>query len=244
MEMDNLILYKSPFTKKRVGKSNDGGYVIVDLPGHYDLFLSGGISGDISFEEQLLSIYPDLFCYAFDGTISAIPNTNKNIIFVNKNLGSTNDRTMTNLQEYMMHVNNIFMKIDIEGHEFRLMPSIIENNLISKVKQLVIEIHSPADIALFPDYFNGLQDIKNENMFDLFKQLNNTHTIVHFHANNGCRMQTIDGINLPHVFELTFIRNDFVSEKKRNTEQLPTRLDMPNSPEKPEYILQGYPYTI
>ena len=55
----------------------------------------------------------------------------------------------------MNNFNDIFMKIDIEGHEFRLMPSIIENNLINKIKQLVIEIHSPAYIELHPNYFKG-----------------------------------------------------------------------------------------
>ena len=136
------------------------------------------------------------------------------------------------------------MKIDIEGHEFRVLPCIIENNCFTKIKQLVVEIHSPADIAMFPDYFKGLQDIKNEHMFGLINKLNNTHTLVHFHANNGCKMQTVDGINLPHVFELTFIRNDFVNEKVRNTENLPTSLDMRNIKGKDDYTLSGFPYTI
>ena len=55
--MNTLILYNSPFQKKRVGKDNDGGYVIVDLPGEYDILISGGISDDISFEQNLLKEY-------------------------------------------------------------------------------------------------------------------------------------------------------------------------------------------
>ena len=122
--------------------------------------------------------------------------------------------------------------------------SLIENNYISKIKQLVIEIHSPADIQLYPDYFKGLSDIKNKQMFDLLQKINNTHTLVHFHANNGCKMTSIDNINIPHVFELTYIRNEFITEKIRNSETLPTTLDSPNIPSKKDYILQGYPYTI
>jgi len=41
-------------------------------------------------------------------------------------------------------------------------------------------------------------------------------------------MQKINNIHLPHVFELTYIRNDFVTEKVQNTESLPTKLDMKN----------------
>jgi len=136
------------------------------------------------------------------------------------------------------------MKIDIEGHEFRIMPTIIENNLMNKIKQLVIEIHSPADIQLFPDYFKGLSDINNDKMFDLFNKFNKTHTLVHFHANNGCKITKIDGIDVPHVFELTYIRNDYVTEIIRNIEPLPTVLDMKNSLSKPDYILKGFPYCL
>jgi len=248
--MNNLIVYKAPFSKSRIGDPHDGGYVTVNLPGKYNLFISGGIGNNANFERDLLNRYPNLICIAFDGTINSLPVKNPNlwknrkINFIKKNLGNKNTTNMTNLCEYMEHSNNIFMKIDIEGHEFRLMPTLIENNYISKIKQLVIEIHSPADIQLYPDYFKGLSDIKNKQMFDLLQKINNTHTLVHFHANNGCKMTSIDNINIPHVFELTYIRNEFITEKIRNSETLPTTLDSPNIPSKKDYILQGYPYTI
>ena len=241
--MDSLILYTSPHVKTRVGKNNDGGYVIVKLPDTYDMFISAGISNDISFEKQLLDLYPSLICHAFDGTISKLPNNSNNRIhFYRKNVGETNNEVLTNLHEYIEPYNNIFMKMDIEGHEFRVMPTIIEKQLMGKIKQLVIEIHSSADIQLYPNYFKGLGDINNDKMFDLLKKITNTHTLVHFHANNGCKLQKIDGINLPHVFELTYIRNDYVNEKIRNKDPLPTSLDMKNISFNPDYELKGFPY--
>ena len=242
--MDSLIVYQSPFAKKRIGKPNDGGYVIVELPDTYDLCISGGISDDISFEEQLLELYPELVCYAFDGTISQLPNNNNNRIqFYKKNLGDSNTETVTNLQEYMTNYHDIFMKMDIEGHEFKIMPSILENQYMPKIKQLVIEIHSPGDILMFPDYFAGLNDIDNTRMFDLLHKINQTHTLVHFHANNGCNIQKIDDISLPHVFELTYIRNDFITEKIQNMESLPTSIDMKNVECNADYHLSGFPYS-
>jgi len=242
--MENFILYESNFPKTRIGKDNDGGYVIVELPGEYDYFISGGIEDDVSFEEDLLTKHPNLTCIGFDGTIQSLPNTEKNIQFIKKNLGNTNSNNTTNLLEYMAGYNDIFLKIDIEGHEFRLMPVIIKENYISKIKQLVIEMHSPGDIQLHPNYYAGLNDIHNEDMLRLIKDINKTHTLVHFHANNGPIMQIIDGVKLPHVFELTFIRNDYVFEKKRNETSLPTNIDMPNIDYKPDYVLTGFPYTI
>jgi hypothetical protein len=240
--METLIVYTSSFPKKRIGKENDGGYVIAELPGNYDLFISGGIADDNTFETIFLQKYPNTPCYAFDGSVQELPQPNSNIVFFKKNLGDKNNNTETNLHEYMEPYNDIFMKIDIEGHEFRLLPSIIENNYMKKIKQLVLEIHSPADIALHPDYYVGLENINNKFMFDLFQKMNRTHTLVHFHANNGCDMNMIDGINIPFVFELTYIHNDFIIEKKKNMESLPTSIDMKNVLYKPDYILSGFPY--
>lgn len=242
--MENLILYKSPYEKKRMGKNNDGGYVITELPGDYDIFLSGGVSDDISFENDILLKYPNLVCYAFDGTISNFTIENERLIFINKNLGNENSDSVTNLHEYMKQYNNIFMKIDIEGHEFKILPTFFENNYIKKIKQLVIEIHSPRDIEIHPDYYKGLSNIKNEHMFELFKNINKTHILIHFHANNATRMNNINGIDIPHVFELTYIRNDFIKEYIRNDQSLPTHLDMPNITSMNDVTLKGFPYSV
>ena len=238
--MEHLILYTSPYPKTRIGRPHDGGYVTVTLPGTYDALLSGGIANDISFEEHFLQLHP-IPCYAFDGTIAHLPHANPKITFVKKNLGDSNTDNTTNLHDYMEPYQNIFMKMDIEGHEFRVMPTLIQH--MKKIKQLVIEIHSPGDIRMFPDYFKGLSDIDNHKMFDMLQGINQTHTLVHFHANNGCKMQEIDGIRLPHVFELTYLRNDFVLEKRKNTESLPTSLDMKNIPQNEDYTLSGFPYS-
>ena len=242
--MENLILYKSPYEKTRVGKNNDGGYIITELPGDYDIFLSGGVSDDISFENDILLKYHNLVCYAFDGTISKFTIENERIIFINKNLGNENSDYVTNLHEYMKNYNNIFMKMDIEGHEFKIFPTFFENNYIKKIKQLVIEIHSPRDIEIHPDYYKGLSNIKNEHMFELFKNINKTHILIHFHANNGTQMNNINGIDIPHVFELTYIRNDFIKEYIRNDQPLPTHLDMPNITYMNDVTLKGFPYSV
>jgi len=240
--MDNLIVYRSPFEKMRIGSNADGGYVTAKLPGGYDLFISGGIANNVDFEEHFLKIHPNIIGYGFDGTINNLPKSVNNFIFIKKNLGNANNNRLTNLVDYVQQHKNIFMKIDIEGHEFRVMPEIIKHDLMQNIKQLVIEIHTPFDIQLYPDYFEGLEDINNSNMFQLLSDLNKTHTIIHFHANNGCNMAEYDNVKIPHVFELTYIRNDFIKEKVKNNEQLPTKLDFKNVQHKPDYSFDSYPY--
>ena len=238
--MEIFTVYQCPHPKFRVGRDNDGGYVIASLPGHYDLCLAGGVLDDISFEEHFVTIYP-VDCYAFDGTVDSIAT--KHVNFVKKNLAAETTDTTTNLQEYMVNASNIFLKLDIEGHEFRVIPALIKNGDIHKVKQLVLEIHTPADIQLAPHYYHGLADITNETMFSMMKELSATHTIVHFHANNAPPMQRIHGVDVPHVFELTLIRNDYVAQRRLNPDPFPTRLDMKNMPGKPEYYFAGFPYS-
>ena len=58
---------------ERVGRHNDGGYVVARLPGSYDAMVSAGIGDDASFEAAMLERHPDLRCTAFDGTIPELP---------------------------------------------------------------------------------------------------------------------------------------------------------------------------
>jgi len=240
--MENLILYTVPLEKERIGKPFDGGYIIYTLPGTYDICISGGIANDISFEQAIVSKFPSTPLIAFDGTIAKLPEDDYRIYFVKKNLGKENTESLSNLHKEIEPFSNIFMKIDIEGHEFRLFPTFSDEQM-NKIKQLVIEIHTPGDIQLHPEYFTGLSDITNETMFALFKKINRTHTLVHVHPNNGCQTYMIDGICFPNVFECTFIRNEYVSSKRENTESLPLSIDMPNIPQLPVVTFDSYPFT-
>lgn len=257
MTLEALTIYECPFPKKRIGKSNDGGYVIIDLPGKtditsgYDGFISGGISNDISFEDALLDYYSDLkYCLAFDGTINNIPqskNVNK-IKFIKKNLGCINNVNISNLEEYIQPYNNIFMKIDIEGHEYALFNSIMQNGLMSRIKQLVLEIHTPADIRKHPNYYSNLTSYGNNDniLLDFLTNIKKTHTILHLHANNGCATHTIQNIVIPNVFEITLVRNDILEvfdyKWPLNTTPIPSSIDIPNLFNKPDIKLNYPPF--
>lgn len=239
--MDSLQLYDTVWKKVRIGRPYDGGYVIAELPGKYDGFISGGISNDISFEKAWLDKFQHDRCIAFDGTIPCLPEYDSRITFVKKNIGREENDIHTNLHLWMEPHSNLFMKIDIEGHEFRVFPTFTETQW-NKIKQLVVEIHTPGDIQLHPSYFNGLSDITHDVMFNILKTINRTHTLIHVHPNNGCKTHVVDGIVLPNVLECTYIRNDYVEERVHNTQPLPFLIDMPNLPDKPIVPFTGYPF--
>lgn len=243
--MEHLLVYQSPVEKFRLGSNGDGGYVVCDLGKdiYYDCLLSGGISNDITFENNFLNKYSDVKeCLAFDGTIESLPtNAHFNITFHKQNLGDGTKNT-TNLHDHISKFENVFMKLDIEGHEFDLLHKMFLNNDIKRVKQLVIEWHSTGDIALHPTYFKGLEHVTHSYMFDIMKKLNYTHKLVHFHANNGPVMHTYQGILLPNVFECTYIRDDGEYTYEHNYDPIPSILDRPNAISHPDVRLSGFPY--
>jgi hypothetical protein len=238
--MEQLVIYHVSLQKIRIGKPYDGGYVVFDLSGDYDAIISGGIANDISFEQAVLKYHP-VPCFAYDGTIDRLPENDPRIIFIRKNIGKEESETLSNLHGTLNPYSNVFMKIDIKGHEFRLFPTFSEEKM-KKIKQLVVKIHTPGDIQLHPNYFKGLSDITHTYMFAMLEKINRTHTLVHLHPNNGCKTHWVDGIMLPNVFECTFIRNDFVGTKQPNTNIIPQFIDMPNVPSQPIILFDHYPF--
>jgi len=141
-EINPLTLYTPRFLKKRIGRNNDGGYVICEIPNiTYDVLLSGGIKDDTSFEDNFLELNPTIQCYAFDGTIDSSPSKNSRFNFLKKNIAAINSDNLTNLHEYLSKYKNIFVKMDIEGSEFDWLNSLNSEHM-NNISQMVIEFHS------------------------------------------------------------------------------------------------------
>ena len=108
---------------------------------------------------------------------------------------------------------NIFLKIDVEGSEYRFLDTLIEHQ--NRITGLVVELHDCdlhlAEIKKFIDDI-GL-------------------SLVHIHANNYAPVRLED--ELPLVLELTFSSNAKLGER----EELPHLFDMPNNMFKDEIRL-------
>ena len=208
-----LTMYCSPFPKRRVGRANDGGYVIAELPCQYDLLLSAGISDDISFEEAFCDLYTNVPCVAHDGTIKKLPKEHPKITFVQKNIGPSNTDKTTTMQDLLSTHQNVFLKMDIEGAEFDWINCLTLDDL-NKLSQIVIEFHWP----------------QNQYHQHLLEKLNVTHYMIHFHENNTTHEVAIHkGVVVPVVFECTYVNKKYFDGlPELNTEILPTALDQPN----------------
>jgi hypothetical protein len=210
---NHLTCYESPFPKVRLGKDNDGGYIIAVIPEmKYSILLAGGIEGDISFEEDFLNRHPKTRCVAFDGTIERLPHENARIDFVRKNVGFSNSNSLTNIHDLISQSNHIFVKMDIEGGEIDWVKSLNESQL-NKFEQIVMEFHWAY----------------TDKEVEVFNKLNETHVLVHFHGNNNCGVRTHKGVVMPEVFECTYLhKRHFASPPKLNKQPIPSELDMPN----------------
>jgi hypothetical protein len=221
MDPQVLTVYKSPFTKLRLGKSGDGGYIIAEIPSvSYTLLLAGGIEKDISFEEAFLNKYSNVTAFAFDGTINNLPNENSNITFVKKNIGFENNEFVTNLHDIINVHERIFVKMDIEGGEIPWIKSLSDEQM-NKFEQIVMEFHFPF----------------SDNEIDVFDKINKNHYLIHFHGNNCCGVRNHNGVNIPNVFECTYLHKKyFTTIPELNTDLIPSNLDMKNTTNDEIYI--------
>jgi hypothetical protein len=220
-----LTVYECPFPKLRLGKHHDGGYVIADIPGvEYQLLLAGGIERDISFEEDFVKKYKSR-CVAFDGTIPKLPKEHETIEFVRKNIGYANTNTETNLHDLIDSNEKIFVKMDIEGGEIPWMKSLsIEQ--ICKFDQIVMEFHTPF----------------SDKEVEVFEKINASHVLVHFHPNNCCGTRFHRGVEIPNIFECTYLNKRFLTAPlKLNKTLIPGGIDMKNTP-KPDIFISHAPF--
>ena len=198
----------------RCGKKNDGGYIVskndIDKT---DILLSLGMNDDWSFETDFIKkkdvpvlIYDGLVDYKFwlkKIFIETIKNPfnfyflkklisykyffNKKRRLIKKFVGFNSNRdnfcTLSSIINSLKH-HNIFIKIDIEGDEYRLLETLILNQ--DKFTGLVIEFHD-CDI-----HIKKIENfIKNFNL-----------RLINVHGNNFAPINLDKG--LPLVLELSF----------------------------------------
>jgi len=151
--------------------------------------------------------------------INFFQNNRKHIEkFVSSNLKlSINDKEKyCTINDVFRNIDSksIFLKIDIEGDEYRILNSILTYQ--DRIKSLVIEFHN-CDIHL--------SRIKNFiSNFNL--------SLVHIHANNYSPIDA--NTNLPLTLEMTFSKN-FTSSSNNNS--LTSDLDMSNCDSREEISL-------
>ena len=233
---------KKKYNLVRVGKDFDGGYLVsIDTILKSDTLVSFGINDDWSFEKEFKDINSQAEIYCYDdkpilkylfkkliiNTVFFFSHFNiKKIFFLLQNIFNFlkdkkklkfNQKKIVfgDLRKIIKDIksNLIFLKIDIEGFEYRILDEILfyQNKFVG----LIIEFH---DI----DYHKDL--IKN--FIEKFNL-----SLVHIHPNNN---SLIDHNNDPTCVEITFEKSRVENKDELN---LPNKLDMKNNPKKKDIPL-------
>lgn len=225
--MDTLVTYTPRSAKRRVGRLKDGGYVIVSGL-CYDALISCGINNEVSFEGDLCALYPGMPGFAFDGTVDCPAEMPPQIKFYKHNIGPANNAATTNLKPFLEHYQNVFMKMDIEGHEWAWLLC-LEPQHMRAMKQIVMEVH---------DLWDADSLASADQKEAALRKLAQTHYLVHVHGNNYAKCRR----GMPCVLELTYVRKD-VGVLSLNETPFPIPgLDFPNNPKKKDYSFTTWPF--
>ena len=237
MTLPKTLKPKNKYELIRIGSKNDGGYLCTfNSVKQSATLISLGISTNWEFEKEFLkikknkvnffpvddhlnlifiikSIYKDFgklfFYFNLRSIFKSIYNFFDYIFFIQKFVNkSTVDYFFLNNLIKKKKLNNIFLKIDIEGSEYRILDEIIKNK--NNINCIIIEFH---DVDLhIKRIVNFIKNIKFH--------------LTHIHANN---FGGTDNNGDPKVLEVTFEKKPKII--KVNEAKQSHKLDSRNNPE-------------
>ena len=243
MKLPKIFQPKHDFELRRLGSQNDGGYLVgKNSVNESEYLISFGIESNWDFEKDFKKFNNKIKiqCYDFQTNFNYLIRLLlkalikleiinfylllirifdyfiffKNIPLINKFISK-----IEHFDDAINNKNNVFVKIDIEGSEYRILDSIIKNK--EKLIGLVIEFH---DV-----------DVNIEKIENFIKNMN--LELIHIHANNFIydANNWKNNFNYPPCLELTFEKKPII--KNVNYYQ-PNVLDRPNSKHAKEISLE------
>jgi len=232
---------KHNYFLERIGKKNDGGYLInSDAIFKSNYLLSFGIFDDWSFEKNFIRYNKNAKVICYDDVISfnfIFTRSIKKIIIDLCKLKFTNIfNNLYTILDYMFisnkikfykkkivrgdiekiinNLDKVFLKVDIEGNEYEILDDILK--IQNKISALIIEFH---DV--------DRNRIVIENFIEKFKL-----KLTHIHPNNYGKL---DKNNDPIIIELSFEKYPKILE---GDVKLPNILDQKNNPKKNDIFLK------
>lgn len=217
-ELKNLL---TPFDvgheKIRLGNESDGGYVLsLDVVEKSKRVYSLGIFDEFSIDVNLADM--GKMVYQYDKNFCSVPK-HQNMIFKQLFIDANTLREELKNTGGLSDCNNILL-MDIEGGEYDVILN--SGDLMDNFSLISIELHYV---------------LSNQKTKSLLQKINETHTLIHIHANNWVLSKEhqhhigMAGIreNVPDLLELTYVKNDTFTEKRVSNEKCPSKLDKKNS---------------
>lgn len=181
----------------RIGAPADGGYLLPDDLADLEFCFSPGVSGIAEFENQLA--VRGIRSFLADRSVTGPPIVRREFVFDRRHIGAIDNDTHMTLatwkQKYLPHYDHdLLLQMDIEGAEYEVLLSAPEQ-VLRQFRIIIVEMHW-LERLFDPFAFR----IMNACLEKLLKQF----YVVHLHPNNCGGRIVRDGIEVPHVMEITF----------------------------------------
>lgn len=213
----------------RIGRDNDGGYLMLNLDNTSKIAYSFGICDDTSWDRDMANLGYEV--YQYDHTIEKLPEQNSHFHW--KKIGITGNDETDNLKRLSTLLSenghemtrHMILKIDVEGAEWDVFANMTETEL-RQFDEIVVEWHDILD--------NDRKQVEKA-----LKNVSVTHAPVHVHANNYAKVDFCGDILMPDVLEVTYL-NRQISDTRIEEIALPHELDMPSCKRIPEIWLGNW----
>ena len=186
----------------RLGGDNDGGYLIPDDLDGVSACFSPGVDATSAFELDCSK--RGMALYLSDASVASVGPELRgtNYSFEQKFIGVSNDPLYQSMDEWVASSEapggDLILQMDIEGAEYESLIN-CSSQLLDRFRVICIELHHIGEWRN-PRYFEFVEKG--------LSRLTKNHDCVHTHPNNSASLFSFDGIELPNVMELTFLRKD------------------------------------
>lgn len=214
----------------RIGGNNDGGYLVPDDLEGIRFCFSPGVNTIANFEYECLQ--RGIPSFLADYSVDAPPIELKGCRFVKKFVGAYNNEIFMTLEKWVSESlpegfkDDLILQMDIEGCEYQTLLA-TPVAILEKFRIMIVEFHN----------FHNLDNIEYYNLVNVtIEKVREGFVPVHLHANNFASLHNVNGVVMPSIFEVTFLRKDRV-KRTRALKRLPHLLDQPNNPERADIQL-------
>lgn len=219
--------------KIRIGNSYDGGYVVPTTVLDCDAVVSIGVGPDVSFDLILAERGAQIL--QFDHTVDGTPQQHPNFKFTKLGWGETTKGDFLSFDDIYSRLMKLkpkrsLLKFDIEGGEYDVLETTSVEHLAT-FDVIACEIHN-MDRLIDPVFFAKVRNA--------FEKLTKNHVPVHVHANNYQSVVLVQGVPIPTVLELSFLRKDLDIFRTFSSDPIPGPLDRPNHPGLPDICMNPF----
>lgn len=227
-----VVVSDTNFDLIRIGAKNDGGYLVPDELSSIRSLFSPGVDSISDFEIYFAT--QGVPCYLADASVKSPPVAHENFHFQQKFVHQGSDvGDYINFNAWILDnvplEGDSALQMDIEGAEWEIILGMSER-VLKNFRFMVIEFHGMHQMA----YQLPFQTISA-----VFSKLLTDFEIVHVHANNAESSQSIYGIEIPPLVEVTFVRKDLITRSKPKS-HIAHASDAPNVPGLPDVKLGDF----